>query len=95
MEKEYTYMVWALGYDKEDMCIDTEVQMAQFPRVDQAIQFAKCFETLQDVVDNYYDQIKKFDELEGDYFNIRVEKVNVSNPEYSECEEVIWESEVR
>jgi len=96
MEKEYIYEVWALGYDKDDNGTDVEVLMITFQNPEQAIQFAKCFETAKDITDNYAEQISYFGELlEGDYFSIRVEKVDDTDPEYKECVDLLYEAELK
>jgi len=97
MDNNYeVWEVWALGYDKDDNCTDVEILMATFQKPTQAISFAECFETKQDIINNYTDQIKEFGELEdGDYFEIKVEKVDISNPEYSQCIDILYEEALK
>lgn len=90
MEKEYIYEVWALGYDKDDRCTDTEILMAIFQKPEQAIKYAECFETLQDVTDNFSTNLEV-----GEYFNLRVEKVGNTDPHYAKCVDILYEAELK
>ena len=70
--KKYRYEVWALGYDKEDLCTDIETVLGTFSDEESAIQFAKMFTTVDFVTEHY---TLNAELLEGDYLEIVVETI--------------------
>ena len=106
MENEkYTYEVWALGYDPLEEPTDAEVFLGDFETPDKAIEFAKKFETIEDVLAHAkenYESIYDFNPDEGDYFEIRVEKCIEFEPEddldpeegYTECIDILYDKDV-
>lgn len=70
--KKYRYEVWALGYDKEDLCTDIETLLGTFSDEESAIQFAKMFTTVDFVTEHY---TLSAELLEGDYLEIVVETI--------------------
>lgn len=96
MKDDKRFEVWALGYDKNDCCTDVEVLMVSFLNKDQAIKFADCFETIEDITVNYESQLAIFDDLQkGDYFEIRVETVRDVTPNHSENIETVFSKTIK
>lgn len=90
--KNVEWQVWALGYDENDMCTDVEIQMGRFKKLEKAMKFSECFETIEDFMDNYSDQLDYFSpQAEGDYIEIRVEEVDISDTAYHQCINVVYE----
>lgn len=94
---ECTYEVWALGYDAEDECTDTEIFLGEFETSDKAIEHAKkfydieCFTGKADHPD--------FEDLyleEGEYLVVQVQQVvECEDPEEgTECIAVLWENHI-
>ena len=74
-DAEVVYSVWALGYDANDDCTDTEVLLGEFENPDEAVAFAEKV-TLTSITDECgFDDI--FDVA---YFSIEVETV-VADPD--------------
>ena len=74
-DAEVVYSVWALGYDAEDDCTDTEVLIGEFENPDEAVACAEKV-TLTSITDEF-----GFDDLSDvAYLSIEVETV-VTDPD--------------
>lgn len=82
------YEVWALNYDKENCAVDGEEFLGTFLVPETALTYAKTFNSIldvypQDIIDDYMH--------EGDYIEIRVEKVEINSEAHtSTCIELLY-----
>lgn len=94
---DYTYEVWALGYDADGECTDTEIYLGEFNTPEEATEHAKkfydieCFTGKSDHPD--------FEDLyleEGEYLVVQVQQVvECEDPEDgTECVDVLWQNTI-
>ena len=74
---EIRYEVWALGFDEDDFCTDTEVLLGTFENKEEAINRAKMFDCINDVKKATKEDLKL---AEGDYIQILVETIKNDDP---------------
>ena len=79
-----TYEVWALGFDKDNMCTDIEKLLGTFDDKQEAIYCAEQYTNVSDVKVDDDEQL-----VEGDYLEIRVEKC-IEHKDYVECVDVVY-----
>lgn len=85
-DAEVVYSVWALGYDAEEDCTDTEVLLGEFENPDEAVAFAEKI-TLDDVAKAFEEEYMEMDADDAQeainanaYFSIEVETV-ITDPD--------------
>lgn len=81
---KYTYEVWALGFDKDNMCTDIEKLLGEFDNKQEAIYCAEQYNSISDVALDNDEQL-----VEGDFLEIRVEQC-VEHDDWVECEDVLY-----
>lgn len=91
--EEITYLICALGYNKEDECTDCEVYFEEFEDPAEAIAFAK---TVDLEVLLQYAAEQGADISETSYFSLEVETVvECEDPEDgTENIDTIWETQI-
>jgi hypothetical protein len=91
--EEITYLVCALGYNKEDECIDCEVYFEEFADPAEAIAFAK---TVDLEVLLQYAAEQGADISETSYFSLEVETVVECEDTEDGTENIdtIWETQI-
>ena len=75
--RDVKYLVWALGFDKDNFCTDLEIFLGAFGTAEEAIHHAEQFTTVKAIIEfsEYNPEILET----GDYFEVRVETTKISD----------------